>query len=145
MSRVEIGTVFLNFRKPALEHNYLRQPDYMFKYSVLLSWCCAMSLVYLHLVSDREHDSVGFYFDMMTFITLSFLLLLAWYKKICHWRYSMHYHNYSSLSCALFYMADNLQCSLFKRIVVYVFFMVTYSAIVYSIQVGSYQFYLDDS
>ncbi|XP_017862790.1 PREDICTED: adenylate cyclase type 2-like isoform X2 [Drosophila arizonae] len=133
MSRVEIGTFFLNFRNPALEYNYLHQPDYMFKYSVLLAWCCAMSLIYLHLVVDDKHNSSGFYFDILTFVTLSLILLLAWYKKICFWRYSMHYHNYSPLSCTIFRMVDNLQCSLFKRITVYIYFMITYILIVYMI------------
>lgn len=144
MSRVEIGTFFLNFRNPALEYNYLHQPDYMFKYSVLLAWCCAMSLIYLHLLFDDKHNSSGLYFDLLTFVTLSLILLLAWYKKICFWRYSMHCHNYSRLSCALFRMADSLQCSLLKRITVYTYFMITYILIVYMILVGSYRFWLDD-
>lgn len=141
----EIGTFLLHFRDPPLEYKYLNQPDYMLKYSVLLGWFCAVSLVYMQLANNKWSRNNSRIFEIVTIFTLSMLLFLTWYKKICFWRYSKESHLYSNLSCSLFQIADFLQHNLVMRICVYMYFLLTYILIVAAILVGNYRSWLDNS
>ncbi|KRG06752.1 adenylyl cyclase X E isoform X2 [Drosophila mojavensis] len=129
-SRPEIGLFLLHYHNPRLECQYLHQPDYMLKYSVLQAWCSAMTLIYLQLTYDHELVKGSYYLDAFLILAFSLLLILTWYKMICFWVYADRPHRFSELSCALFRIADNLQRSLIKRILIYIFIIVAYFAII---------------
>lgn len=135
-SRPEIGYFLLHYRNPRLECQYLHQPDYMLKYSVLQAWCTAMSLIYLQLVYDHQLVYGSYFLDGFLVLIFSLLLLLTWYKMICFWVYADRPHRFSDLSLTLFRIADNLQRSLIKRILIYLFFIVAYFAIISVMLVG---------
>ncbi|KRG06797.1 adenylyl cyclase X E isoform X3 [Drosophila mojavensis] len=129
-AKSEIGSFLLHFHDSRLEYKYIHQPDYMLKYSVLLAWCCGMTLIYVQLFYNQKKDNFSVYVDIVLIITLSMLLFITWYKKICHWRYSTMLHTYSPFTCFLFKIADSLQRSLINRIGIYMYFIISYFCII---------------
>ncbi|XP_023178151.1 adenylyl cyclase X E-like isoform X2 [Drosophila hydei] len=126
----EIGSFLLQFHDPRLDYNYIHQADYMLKYSVLLAWCCEMSLIYVQLMDSLHMNSISFSVVVILIFTSSALLIITWCKKICYWRYSSLSHTYSAVTYFLFKLADGIQHSLIQRIVIYVYFIVSYFCII---------------
>lgn len=133
----EIGSFLLQFHDPRLDYNYIHQADYMLKYSVLLAWCCEMSLIYVQLMDSLHMNSISFSVVVILIFTSSALLIITWCKKICYWRYSSLSHTYSAVTYFLFKLADGIQHSLIQRIVIYVYFIVSYFCIIAIILVCS--------
>ncbi|XP_068151191.1 adenylyl cyclase X E-like isoform X2 [Drosophila tropicalis] len=119
---------FLHFQDPSLEWKYMRQTDYMLKYSLLYAWCIGVSLVYIQLVDHSGPNIYCFLSDFMVILIWSSFLFVSWYKKICTWRYGKEaaQHRYGRFSCLMFRIKDKVQRSLSLRISVYLFIIISY-------------------
>ncbi|EDW76617.2 uncharacterized protein Dwil_GK15554 [Drosophila willistoni] len=118
---------FLHFRDPSLEWKYMRQPDYMYKYSLLFAWCIGVSLVYIQLVDHSGPNIYCFLSDFVVILLLSSFLFVSWYKKICWWRYGKATQGgFGRFSCLMFRIKDTVQKSLSLRISVYLFIIIAY-------------------
>ncbi|KAH8261504.1 hypothetical protein KR044_010348, partial [Drosophila immigrans] len=122
----------LDFRDPHLEHDFMRQPDYMLKYSILLAWCICLSLIVIELPYYNEHFKSYVYVGSGAMLAFTVLLFITWYKKICYWRYPEGGHRYSAISCSIFRIAENIQRSLIKRVAIYWLTIVMYFVILYA-------------
>lgn len=121
----------LDFTDPNLEHNYMREPDYMLKYSILLAWCMSLCLITIELLFRNKAHRTCYYIGSAVILSLSTLLFITWYKKICYWRYSEGDHKYTSISCFLFRISENIQCSLMKRVCIYLYTIIVYFLIIF--------------
>ncbi|EDW70306.1 uncharacterized protein Dvir_GJ11622, isoform A [Drosophila virilis] len=129
-ARPVIGIYLLHFRDPRLEYNYMHQPDYMLKYSMLLAWVFGLNLCYIQYVHDSGLVKNGVIVDLVVMLSLTVLLFLTWYKKLCFLRYSTQDHKYSRISCCLFRVAESIQRSLIKRIGIYMYTIISYFSII---------------
>nr|XP_017012684.2 adenylyl cyclase X E-like isoform X1 [Drosophila takahashii] len=127
----EMGMFCAVFKDSSLEWNYLHQPDFIFKYSMLLAWAIGGCLIYIQIVNSKVDCNECTVVDLIVFSILTSLLCLAWYKKLCWWQYG---HNelkqYSKLSCLAFYLFDKIQHSFVLRVSVYMMIMVLYYMVV---------------
>ncbi|XP_051861885.1 adenylyl cyclase X E-like isoform X9 [Drosophila albomicans] len=121
---------FLDFIDPRMEHAFLRQPDYMLKYSILLAWIICTSLIVIELVYQRTISNTYVFVSSGAMLSFTILLFITWYKKICFWRYPEGGHTYSIISCLIFRIAENIQRSLIKRVAIYMFTVTTYFGII---------------
>ncbi|KAL7734958.1 hypothetical protein ACLKA6_011223 [Drosophila palustris] len=87
---------FLGFTDHRLEYNYMRQPDYMLKFSILFAWCMSLSLISIELVFRHDGEDESYYIGSWVIFSLSILLIITWYKKICYWRYPEDGHKFSA-------------------------------------------------
>ncbi|XP_064544818.1 adenylyl cyclase X E-like isoform X2 [Drosophila montana] len=129
-TRPVIGIYLLHFRDPRLEYGYMHQPDYMLKYSILLAWVFGLTLSYIQYAHDTGMVKLGIIVDGVVILSLSILLFLTWYKKLCFLRYSTQDHKYSRISCCLFRVAESIQRSLIKRIGIYMYTIIAYFGII---------------
>ncbi|XP_022216506.2 adenylyl cyclase X E-like isoform X2 [Drosophila obscura] len=126
-----IHNLCLHFNDPVLEWKYLTQPDYMFKYSMLLAWCIGCSLVYVQLVESLDPCDMCIVIDFFAFITLTVLLVIAWYKKICWWMYGRSEKIlYDKWNCMIFRAHDKIVRHMTLRICIYIFILTTYFSII---------------
>ncbi|XP_032598459.1 adenylyl cyclase X E isoform X2 [Drosophila grimshawi] len=125
------GFFLLHFFDPRLEYKYMRQPDYLLRYSVLLSWCVGISLIYIQMISNSGRES-NHYFVVASFIIMMTLqLFITWYKKVCHWRYKkVPTHKFSSFSCLIFRIADFIERNLIIRMVMYMLTIISYYCVI---------------
>lgn len=135
-TRPVIGIYLLHFRDPRLEYSYMHQPDYMLKYSILLAWVFGLNLCYIQYVHDSGLVKSGVLVDIFVMLSLTVLLFLTWYKKLCFLRYSTQDHEYSRISCCLFRVAESIQRSLIKRIGIYMYTIISYFCIITVMLVG---------
>ncbi|XP_043071367.1 adenylyl cyclase X E isoform X2 [Drosophila grimshawi] len=125
-----IGYYMMQFHDPRLEISYVNQPDYLLKYSILLAWIICLSLAYTQMVFVSGFVPFASYLSALFVVSLTMLLIVAWYKKLCIWRYSNRPHRYSQFSCYLFRIGENIQSSLVKRMSIYLYTISVYFAIV---------------
>ncbi|XP_030571544.1 adenylyl cyclase X E-like isoform X2 [Drosophila novamexicana] len=128
-SRPIVDFFFLHFRDPRLEYNYMRQPDYMLKYSILLAWFVGISLIYIQLV---YHDSgnLCYYVNIIVFTTMTVPLFITWFKKMCYWRYKKDSHNFSKWACTIFRIAEFMQGNLISRLCIYMSTIIGYFGVI---------------
>ncbi|XP_017872931.1 PREDICTED: adenylate cyclase type 2-like, partial [Drosophila arizonae] len=131
-TRPQIGFLFLNFRDSRKELNYMKQPDYMLRYSVLLAWFAGVFLVYLVNISHKANKtSVNNNIIVMVLLTTPVIIL--WFKKACHWRYGNVPHNFTKCSCFIFKTAECIQSSLIIRMGIYMNMIVCYFWLIFQV------------
>ncbi|KAH8414094.1 hypothetical protein KR222_006383, partial [Zaprionus bogoriensis] len=127
-----IGVYFLQFHDAVLEYNYMRQPDYLLKYSVLLSWWVLVALIY-----EQESELYGqnkrHIMPAIAMTILTFILFVTWYKELCYWWFGANKSNYSKFSCFLFKVVEKLKHSIIARIFIYVLTIILYFSIMASL------------
>lgn len=119
----------LHFDDSILEYDYLRQPDYLLRYSILISWLVGLSVVLIEL--DYNPRSETFFwvpYEMMFVLTV--LLFITWYKNMCYWRYSLADQWYSPTSCWIFKISETMQKNLTVRVGIYMYILVSYIVLV---------------
>lgn len=138
-SRPIVDFFFMHFRDPRLEYNYMRQPDYMLKYSILLAWFVGISLIYIQLV---YHDSgkLCYYVNIIVFTTMTVPLFITWFKKMCYWRYKKDSHNFSKWACAIFRIAEFMQGNLISRLCIYMSTIIGYFGVISVVLVSIFVF-----
>ncbi|XP_052853497.1 adenylyl cyclase X E [Drosophila gunungcola] len=119
--------ICLTFYDSAMEKAYLKQTDYMFKYSMLLGWCVGCCLVYIQLMDTKMICPSCIILPATVFLVQTILTFIAWYKKICWARYGKLDlpHRYSRLSCFIFRIHEKIIGSLGIRIVIYLFLVLS--------------------
>ncbi|XP_020815073.1 adenylate cyclase type 2-like [Drosophila serrata] len=128
-SRREIGFLCTQFKDATLERNYLHQPDYTFKGSVLLAWVTGVCLIYIEIMTNVCWDCIAI--NMVTFIVLTSLLFIAWYKKLCWWKNGNRTGlEYNRISCFIFKVYERIQRSLFLRIFCYLVTIACYHSVI---------------
>ncbi|XP_064544952.1 adenylyl cyclase X E-like isoform X1 [Drosophila montana] len=128
-SRPIVDFFFLHFRDPRLEYNYMRQPDYMLKYSVLLAWFIGISLIYIQIVY-HDRGNLYYYVDGIVFITMTVPLFITWFKKMCYWRYKKDSHEFSKWTCKIFRIAEFMQRNLIIRLCIYMSTVIAYFGVI---------------
>ncbi|KAH8237288.1 hypothetical protein KR038_009329 [Drosophila bunnanda] len=126
--RREIGCLCTEFKDPTLERNYLHQPDFTFKGSILLAWVTGVCLIYVEIMTNVCWDCIAI--NVVTFGVLTFLLFIAWYKKICWWKNSQKTLQYGRFSCCVFRLYEKIQCSTFLRIFCYLVTIACYNSVI---------------
>ncbi|KPU73766.1 uncharacterized protein Dana_GF14210, isoform B [Drosophila ananassae] len=115
-----IGMVFAAFNDSHLEGNYLRRPDYIIKYTVLLVWIMGCCLIYIQLATNESNCILCIVIDIIVFLFLTAVLAICWYKKFCYWKHKGdENYLYSRCSCIIFGFFEKTQQSLRRRIVLY--------------------------
>ncbi|XP_039494766.1 adenylyl cyclase X E isoform X1 [Drosophila santomea] len=123
----DLGIFCVAFKDKSLEWDYLHQPDYIFKYSVLLGWGIGCCLIYIQYVNNAYLWYTACIIDMIAFLVLTSLLFICWFKKVCWWRSRQDQHkSYSKLSCAIFHMFEKIQHSFVLRVTVYMMMVLCY-------------------
>ncbi|XP_043653646.1 adenylyl cyclase X E-like isoform X3 [Drosophila teissieri] len=123
----DLGIFCVAFKDKSLEWDYLHHPDYIFKYSVLLSWGIGCCLIYIQYANNTDLWYTGAVIDTVAFLILTSLLIICWYKKVCWWRSRQDEHkSYSKLSCAMFHTFEKIQHSFVLRLIVYVMIILCY-------------------
>nr|AAF33111.1 adenylyl cyclase ACXE [Drosophila melanogaster] len=119
--------ICLTFTDPILERAYLKQTDYMYKYSIILSASVGCSLVYIELMDTQMICSSCFVLPASVATIQCILALIAWYKKYCWTRYGRNNvpHHYNGFSCFIFRIHDKILNSLPIRICIYLFLMIS--------------------
>ncbi|XP_070144846.1 adenylyl cyclase X E-like isoform X2 [Drosophila kikkawai] len=116
----EIGLFCATFKDKTLEKNYLQQPDYIFKGSILMAWLIGVCMIYIQIIGNDDICRLCVAGHMVVFTLLTFLLFISWYKKVCWWRDGQNeYKKYSKFSCIIFHVYEKIQRSLFLRITCY--------------------------
>lgn len=116
----------------------MKQKDYLFKYHMLLAWLVGNSLVYIQLMLS-EHGILCWVTDFFASLTLTALVFIAWYKKLCWTRYNQRNipHTYGRASCIIFRIHERIQESLTIRIFIYLFVIAVNWIVMISITVSS--------
>ncbi|KAH8276409.1 hypothetical protein KR018_005161, partial [Drosophila ironensis] len=137
-SKNDIGSWCISFKDSRLEWEYLRYPDYILKYSVLLSWVIGSCLILVQILTNRTKCSLCIFIDFIVFFYLTTLLGVSWFKCFCYWRYG---HNkeivYGQFSCRLFYLFESIQESTTRRIFIYLSIIGSYLIVISLLLVGT--------
>ncbi|EDV58758.2 uncharacterized protein Dere_GG23801 [Drosophila erecta] len=127
----DLGMFCVAFKDSTLERDYLHQPDYIFKYSVVLGWGIGCCLIYIQYVNNAYLWYTGAIIDTIAFLFLTSLLFICWYKKVCWWRSGKDEHRrYSKLSCAIFNTFEKIQHSFVLRLTVYMMIILCYYLVI---------------
>ncbi|XP_033248943.1 adenylyl cyclase X E-like isoform X2 [Drosophila miranda] len=125
----------LVYRDSNIECKYLRSPDLMFKYSMLLAWSIGCSLAYIQQMSLGEGVLLeAILLDVVVLTFLTALLVISWYKKFCWLRYGNkenNRHRFGKLSCWIFRTSEKIQASLSLRICIYLFIICAYNSVIF--------------
>lgn len=135
ISRPRIDILSLQFKDPHLEYNYMHQPDYLLKYSVLLSWWVLVTLTFEHESNDdleNVHPT-----SYISFGIYSLVVLIIWYKQLCFWIFGPYKSNYTRFSCMLFQFIEEIQKNLIARLIIYVLTIMTQFSILADLMVGT--------
>ncbi|XP_017065352.2 LOW QUALITY PROTEIN: adenylyl cyclase X E-like [Drosophila eugracilis] len=145
-SNRDLGIFCVAFKNSSLEWNYLHQPDYLFKYSIMLAWGVGCCLIYAQTVTTKIACNECIIIDLIAFVLLTSMLCIAWYKKVCWWLYDKYSpRKYGKCSCFIFYIFEKIQHSFVLRIVVYMTVLACYFMVICLIVVtcDQSQFQLD--
>ncbi|XP_023169792.2 adenylyl cyclase X E isoform X2 [Drosophila hydei] len=128
--RRNISSFCLLFRVRNWEIQYIREPDVMLKYSIVLAWFVYMCLLAIQLLSKDPQYHYWIY-DGITVCVLTTLLIISWYKKLwimCSSDTEQSLPQYK-LSRFLYKMSDGMQSSIAIRLTVYVLVIVSCIAV----------------
>lgn len=125
---MNLSLFFLHFSNPRLEYDYIRQPDYLLKYSILLAWSFGLGMIFTGQHFNTNPLFVWVPYEIM--IALTLILFITWYKKICYWLDRKNLRKYSQFSCWIFHIAEVIQKNLIIRIGIYMYIIVSYTALV---------------
>ncbi|XP_017065346.2 adenylyl cyclase X E [Drosophila eugracilis] len=129
-TRSGIGIFCAGFKDSSLEWNYLHQPDFMFKSSMLLAWGIGCCLIYIQIAANNFACVSCIVVDLITFFFLTSLLCLAWYKNFCWWKCGRYeFKVYGRFSCLAFHLFEKIQHSVSMRITVYLLIIICYYAV----------------
>ncbi|EDV58757.1 adenylyl cyclase X E [Drosophila erecta] len=119
--------ICLTFTDRTLERDYLKQTDYMFKYSIILGWCVGCGVVYIELMDTQAVCPSCIFLPATVAIIQCILTFIAWYKKYCWTRYGQHSvpHQYNRFSCFIFHVHEKILSSLPIRICIYLFLVLS--------------------
>lgn len=134
-SRPRIDLFFLQFKDPHLEYNYMHQPDYLLKYSVLLSWWVLVTLIFEQ--ESNIHIEHAHTISYISFGIYSLVIFIIWYKQLCFWLFGPYKSNYTKLSCMLFHFIEEIQKNLIARLIIYVLTVISHFAILADLMVGT--------
>ncbi|XP_037708960.1 adenylyl cyclase X E-like isoform X1 [Drosophila subpulchrella] len=127
----DIGLFCAAFKDKSLEWNYMHQPDFIWKSSVLLAWGIGCCLIYIQLVTNNFACPVCIVVDLIAFLFLTSLLCIAWFKKFCWWKSG---HNefklHSKYSCIVFHLFEKIQHSATLRICAYFLIIISYYSVI---------------
>ncbi|XP_016970905.1 adenylyl cyclase X E [Drosophila rhopaloa] len=127
----QIGIFCAAFKDSSLEWNYLHQPDFIFKSSMLLAWGIGCCLIYIQIVTNNFVCKECIVVDLFALFILTFMLCIAWYKKVCWWRNGRGESTiYGKHSCMIFKMFEKIQHSATLRITAYLLIIVCYYAVI---------------
>ncbi|XP_043950178.1 adenylyl cyclase X E-like isoform X2 [Drosophila biarmipes] len=115
----------LKYHDPDVEKAYLKQTDYLFKYSMLLSLCVGYCLVYIELMDTKIICPTCMILPAIVTIVQTILTFIAWYKKICWTKFGNLPHNYSRISCIIFRVHEKILRSPSIRIGIYLFLVIS--------------------
>ncbi|XP_016968482.1 adenylyl cyclase X E isoform X3 [Drosophila biarmipes] len=118
-------TICLKYLDPDLEKAYLKQTDYMFKYSMLLGLCVGYCLVYIEIMDTKIICPTCMILPAIVIIVQTVLTFVAWYKKMCWKRFGNEPHSYSRISCIIFRVHEKIIGSMIIRIIIYLFLVVS--------------------
>ncbi|XP_044250922.1 adenylyl cyclase X E-like isoform X1 [Drosophila takahashii] len=127
----EIGMFCAAFKDKNLEWNFMHQPDFIFKSSMLLAWAIGCCLIYIQIVNNTFQCNVCLVVDLLTFFFLTSLLCISWYKKFCWWksgRFEFQMHN--KYSCMVFHLFEKIQHSVTLRISTYLMIVICYYSVI---------------
>ncbi|KAH8253637.1 hypothetical protein KR032_006337, partial [Drosophila birchii] len=128
-SRHEIGCICTQFKDPTMERNYLHQPDFTFKDSILLGWITGVCLIYIEIMTNVCWNCIAV--NTVTFGILTAMLFVAWFKKLCWWKNgNKTTMKYNRFSCFVFHVYEKIQRSLFQRIVCYLITISCYYSVI---------------
>lgn len=125
---MHLGIFFLHFSNPRREYDYIRQPDYLLKYSILLSWCIGVGLIWTELQFNTNSLFIWVPYEIMIILTL--ILFITWYKTILYWVYGNYSRGYSKFSCWMFHIVEVIQRNLILRVGIYLYIILSYIALV---------------
>uniref|UniRef100_A0A6P4DYU6 adenylate cyclase n=1 Tax=Drosophila rhopaloa TaxID=1041015 RepID=A0A6P4DYU6_DRORH len=126
----QLGIFCVAFRDSSLEWSYLEQPDLIFKSSMLLAWGIGCCLIYIQVVTNKIICTTCIVIDLLAFSLLTTLVCIAWYKKLCWWRYGQEFKKFNSWSCKIFHLFEKIQHSFVLRITVYIMIIVSYYMVI---------------
>ncbi|KAH8412256.1 hypothetical protein KR009_000902 [Drosophila setifemur] len=121
----------LAYNDPEMERIYINQKGYMFKYNMLLAWVIGLGLVAMQLLTVVDTRCI--IIDSIVVTILLFLTFIAWYKKLCWWRYKEEYRRYSRFSCFMFALVDRIQASLAARVCIYLLIMTMHGSVILAV------------
>ncbi|XP_037708102.1 adenylyl cyclase X E-like [Drosophila subpulchrella] len=119
----------LKYLDADVERAYLKQTDYLFKYSMLLSLCVGYCLVYIELMDTKIICPTCMILPAIVAIVQTILTFIAWYKKICWTRFGNQPHNYSRISCIIFRVHEKIIGSMMIRITIYLFLVISWFSV----------------
>lgn len=126
---LHLGLFFLHFSNPRLEYEYIRQPDYLLKYTILLAWCIGASMVFTTMHYNITPHLCWVPYETMVVLTI--ILFITWYKKLCYWRFGSYVRNYSKFSCFIFHISEIIQKQLLLRVVIYMYIIISYGLLIH--------------
>lgn len=132
-----INFLWLQFRDARLEYNYMRQPDYLLKYSVLLAWWVLVALIFEEKSNAELGSNETKMMSITIFVVYTLMLLTIWYKQICFWVFGPYKITYSGFSCMTFRFIEKLQRNLIARIIIFLLTILMYFIIITIFMVGS--------
>ncbi|XP_016964662.1 adenylyl cyclase X E-like isoform X4 [Drosophila biarmipes] len=133
----EVGLFCAAFKDKSLEWNYLHQPDFILKSSVLLAWGIGCCLIYIQVVTVTFACTVCIVVDLIAFLFLTSLLCIAWYKKFCWWKTGGNeFKWHSKYSCTVFHLFEKIQHSATMRICVYFLIIISYYSVISLIMIN---------
>ncbi|XP_017012669.2 adenylyl cyclase X E isoform X1 [Drosophila takahashii] len=117
--------ICLKYNDSDLERAYLKQTDYMYKYSMLLALIVGYCLVYIEVMDTRIICPLCMILPAIVTVVQTILTFIAWYKKICWTRFGNKPHNYSRISCIIFRVHEKILASPGIRLVIYLFLVIS--------------------
>ncbi|KPU73763.1 uncharacterized protein Dana_GF14211, isoform B [Drosophila ananassae] len=133
----DLGMFCAAFKDSRVEWDFLRRPDYMLKYSILMAWFIGNCLVFIQLVTNRRNCPPCILVDILAFFYLTALLCISWYKKYCHWMYrNDETRLYGPFSCLVFRLFEGIQQSMSRRLLLYLSILGTYFLVVFLIVIN---------
>ncbi|KAH8308454.1 hypothetical protein KR059_012990, partial [Drosophila kikkawai] len=128
-TRREIGMCCTTFRDSTLEWNYQKQPDFIFKRSILMAWLIGVCLIYIQVIG--KFCMMCVVVDACVLIFLTFLLFISWFKKVCWWKYGKNTEDkqYSKFCCMIFHLHEKILHSLLLRILCYISIIICYCTV----------------
>ncbi|KAH8327774.1 hypothetical protein KR074_003546, partial [Drosophila pseudoananassae] len=130
-NRKDLGVFCAAFRDSRLEWDFLRRPDYMLKYSIVMAWLIGNCLVFIQIVTNQRNCHTCIVVDIFAFFYLTTLVCISWYKKYCHWMYrNDEERRYGRLSCIIFKFFEGIQQSMSRRLLIYLSIIAIYFSVI---------------
>ncbi|XP_017012668.2 adenylyl cyclase X E-like [Drosophila takahashii] len=117
--------ICLKYNDSDLERAYLKQTDYMYKYSMLLALVVGYGLVYIQVLDTKLICPSCMILPSIVTTVQTILTFIAWYKKMCWAKFGNTPHNYSWISCIIFRVHEKIIGSRIIRVFIYLFLVIS--------------------